>query len=55
MCHLPATAVPVGLSGDGLPLGVQIIGPQQEDATPLAIAALLEAELDALQPPPNFV
>ena len=55
VCHLPATAVPVGLSGDGLPLGVQIIGPQQEDATPLAIAALLETELDALQPPPNFV
>lgn len=55
VCHLPATAVPVGLSQDGLPLGVQIIGPQQEDLTPLAIAALLEAELDGLAPPPGFM
>lgn len=55
VCHLPATAAPVGLSREGLPLGVQIIGPQQEDATPLAIAALLEAELDGLASPPKFV
>ncbi|MEM8645253.1 MAG: amidase [Pseudomonadota bacterium] len=55
VCHLPATAVPVGLSRDGLPLGVQIIGPQQEDATPLAIAAMLEAELEGLAPPPGYM
>ncbi len=55
VCHLPATAAPVGLSQDGLPLGVQIIGPQQEDLTPLAIAALLEAELDGLAPPSDYM
>ncbi|MCP5084558.1 MAG: amidase [Alphaproteobacteria bacterium] len=54
VCHLPASAAPVGLSKDGLPLGVQIIGPQQEDLTPLAVAAMLEAELGGFVPPPEF-
>lgn len=54
VCHLPASAAPVGLSKEGLPLGVQIIGPQQEDRTPLAVAAILEAELGGFVPPPDF-
>ncbi len=54
VCHLPASAAPVNVSKAGLPLGVQIIGPQQEDLTPLAVAAMLERELGGFTPPPNF-
>ncbi|MFC9464124.1 amidase [Streptomyces coelicoflavus] len=42
MPGLPATAVPAGLSPDGLPVGVQLIGPMFEDRTPLRLAELLE-------------
>lgn len=54
LCHLPASAAPVGTSDDGVPLGVQIVGPLQEDLTPLAVAAMVEAELGGFVPPPNF-
>ena len=36
-CGLPATVIPIGIK-DGLPVGVQIIGPEYEDRTPLAFA-----------------
>jgi amidase len=32
---LPATSIPIGLSPEGLPIGVQIVGPWLEDRTPL--------------------
>jgi amidase len=51
---LPATAVPIGLSEEGLPIGVQIVGPAFEDRTPLAFAALLEREFGGFVPPPRF-
>jgi amidase len=51
---LPATAVPVGLSPEGLPIGVQIVGPWLEDRTPLALAALLEREFGGFVPPPGY-
>ena len=38
MTGLPATAAPVGLTKDGLPVGVQILGPWLEDATPIFIS-----------------
>lgn len=38
---LPATVAPVGLAGDGLPVGLQIIGPFLEDRTTIAFARLL--------------
>jgi amidase len=41
---LPATAVPVGKTGEGLPVGVQIVGGLFEDRTTLAFAHLLEQE-----------
>ena len=40
-CGLPATVVPIAIA-DGLPVGVQIIGPEYEDRTPLAFARLVE-------------
>ncbi|MFK4537431.1 Asp-tRNA(Asn)/Glu-tRNA(Gln) amidotransferase A subunit family amidase [Bradyrhizobium ottawaense] len=51
---MPATAVPLGLSKDGLPVGVQIIGPFLEDRTPLRLAELIEREFGGFQPPPLF-
>jgi amidase len=42
---LPATCVPVGRTPDGLPVGVQIIGPYWEDRTTIALAGLIEREL----------
>lgn len=54
LCHLPASAAPVGISEAGLPLGVQIVGPHQEDLTPLAVAAMLEHELGGFVPPPAY-
>jgi amidase len=38
---LPATTAPVGLTRGGLPVGIQIIGPYLEDATPIDVAARL--------------
>jgi Asp-tRNA(Asn)/Glu-tRNA(Gln) amidotransferase A subunit family amidase len=39
----PATAVPTGLSGDGLPVGLQVMGPRWADLRTLAVAARVEA------------
>jgi amidase len=51
---LPATAIPLGLSADGLPVGVQIVGPFLEDRTPLKLAELIEREFGGFVPPPMF-
>jgi amidase len=51
MPGLPATAVPAGLSADGLPVGVQLIGPMFEDRTPLRLAELLEERIGGFQAP----
>jgi amidase len=51
MPGLPATAVPAGRSSDGLPVGVQIIGPMFEDRTPLRLAELLEQKIGGFQTP----
>jgi amidase len=51
---LPATAIPVGLSPEGLPIGVQIVGPWLEDRTPLKLAELIEREFGGFVPPPMF-
>jgi amidase len=51
---LPATAIPIGLSGEGLPIGVQIVGPWLEDRTPLRLAELIEREFGGFVPPPDF-
>ncbi len=51
---LPATAIPIGLSPEGLPIGVQIVGPWLEDRTPLKLAELIEREFGGFVPPPEF-
>jgi amidase len=51
---LPATAIPIGFSPQGLPVGVQIVGPWLEDRTPLKLAELIEREFGGFVPPPDF-
>ncbi|MBK3581765.1 amidase, partial [Streptomyces sp. MBT65] len=51
MPGLPATAVPAGFSPEGLPVGVQIIGPMFEDRTPLRLAELLEERIGGFRAP----
>ena len=51
---LPATAIPIGFSPEGLPVGVQIVGPWLEDRTPLKLAELIEREFGGFVPPPMF-
>lgn len=48
---LPSTAVPVGRSAEGLPIGVQVIGPLFEDYTPIRFAELLEREFGGFVAP----
>jgi amidase len=50
----PATVAPVGRTKAGLPVGIQIMGPYLEDATPIDIAAKLAQALGGFTPPPNF-
>jgi amidase len=54
LCGQPATAFPVGLSSEGLPMGLQAIGPYLEDHTPIRFAALASAEMGGFIPPPGF-
>lgn len=51
---LPSTIVPVERSADGLPVGVQIVGPFLEDRTTLKFAQLVESAFGGFVPPPNF-
>lgn len=50
--HLPSTVVPVGLTPDGLPVGIQVVAPFLEDRTAIAIARELERLLGGTQTPP---
>jgi amidase len=51
MPGLPATAIPAGRSPEGLPVGVQLIGPMFEDRTTMRLAELLEQQIGGFQPP----
>jgi amidase len=51
---LPSTAMPIGRSDEGLPIGMQIIGPYLEDRTTIAFAELVEREFGGFVAPPGF-
>ncbi|MFC4260524.1 amidase family protein [Marinobacter lacisalsi] len=52
---LPATSVPIGITRNGMPYNVQIIGAPGRDLTTLAFARLLEDEgLAEFQAPPGY-
>lgn len=54
MAYLPATVAPIGFTPGGLPVGVQIIGPQYGDRTSIEFARLLEREFQSFVPPPDY-
>ena len=51
---LPATTAPIGLTRDGLPVGVQIMGPYLEDATPIDLAGKLADLIGGFQAPKGY-
>jgi amidase len=54
LSYLPATAAPIGFTAEGLPAGLQIIGPEGEDPTTIEFARLLAAEIGGFAPPPEY-
>jgi amidase len=50
----PATVAPVGRTAAGLPVGLQIIGPYLEDATPIEFARLLADVVGGFEAPPGY-
>ena len=54
LSYLPATAAPIGSTAEGLPVGLQIIGPEGEDPTTIEFARLLAAEIGGFTPPPAY-
>jgi amidase len=54
IAYLPGTVAPIGLSPQGLPIGVQIIGPQYSDLTCIHFARLLERHYRRFTPPPGY-
>jgi Asp-tRNA(Asn)/Glu-tRNA(Gln) amidotransferase A subunit family amidase len=48
----PGAAVPVGLSNDGLPIGIQVIGRPFEDELVLSVAEAIETARGPWKPPP---
>ena len=51
---LPATAIPLGLSPEGLPVGAQVIAPAFADPLGLRFARFVEDGLRRFVPPPGF-
>ena len=52
VADLPATAMPTGRFVNGLPVGLQVIGPVFEDRTPIRFAQLVEKQLGGFVRPP---
>ena len=50
----PSTAFPVGRTRRGLPIGMQAIGPDLEDRTPIRFASLVAREFGGFTRPPGF-
>jgi amidase len=51
---LPSTAMPIGRSGEGLPIGMQIVGPYLEDRTTIAFAEMVEREFGGFVAPASY-
>lgn len=50
---LPAVSAPIGITARGLPVGLQVIGPQFEDDTPIKFAELLAEIVGGYERPPR--
>jgi amidase len=54
LAGLPATTAPVGLTSDGLPVGLQVMGPYLEDFTPIDVAGKLADVVGGFRPPAGY-
>jgi amidase len=52
--HLPATAIPAGLTPGGLPVGAQLIGPRGGDARTLSVAQAIDENIRGFVSPPRW-
>jgi len=52
--YLPATIAPSGFTPEGLPVGIQIVGPYLEDRTPIQLARLMKDIVGGFEPPDDF-
>jgi amidase len=50
----PATVAPVGRTRGGLPVGIEIMGPFMEDATPIRVADLMSSVVGGFEAPPGY-
>jgi amidase len=55
LCYLPSTVFPMGLSKDGLPIGLQAISAEYNDRTTIEFARLIAQEFGGFRPPPGYV
>lgn len=51
---VPAVAAPIGLTADGLPVGMQIIAPNWHEKRAIQFARLVRREIGGFRPPPGF-
>ena len=54
VAYLPSTVIPTGPDASGLPIGVQIIGPEYGDLVTIGVAKLLEQAGFGFTPAPNY-
>ncbi|MBM3290564.1 MAG: hypothetical protein FJY92_10470 [Candidatus Hydrogenedentes bacterium] len=54
MTGCPATIAPLGVASNSLPVGIQIMGPYCEDATPIALAGHLGEIYGGFSVPPGY-
>ena len=52
--YLPSTIVPTGLDDQGLPIGIQVVGPEYGDLTTLGVSRGLEKAGFTFTPPAGF-
>ena len=54
VAYLPSTVFPTGVSADGLPIGLQAIGAEFDDATTIEFARLMAREIGGFAAPPGY-
>lgn len=54
MAGLPALSLPIGRDSDGLPIGLQIIGPPGCEALTIAQARMINDRIKGYTPPPHY-
>lgn len=55
VAYLPSTVIPTGLNGEGLPIGIQIVGQEFDDLITIGVAQELEAMGFSFTPPPDYL